>query len=171
MVEYLVKRARGSRVHNVRPVLAKPDSPNLLRPVDLVLNRQYVPPHSESRRVLRGLKASLASGGRVAIVDFKEDAPDGPPPHFRVGADQIAGEMRGPGFEFDAKHDLLPRQHFLVFKVTKRAIQPRDRPPLSGLFTLFPRFVYYFQQEIDANDQRRDERRDWKVVLEVQSDE
>jgi hypothetical protein len=52
-----------------------------------------------------GLKKSVVSGGRMAIVDIKRDAPDGPPPQFRCDADQIVGEMKEAGFELDAKHD------------------------------------------------------------------
>lgn len=115
MVEYLGKRAQGSHVHNVKPVLAKPDSPNLPKPVDLVLIVDTF--HHIPNRVayFKGLQTSLTTGGRVAIVDFKKDAPDGPPPQFRFDADQIVGEMKQAGFELDAKHDFLPRQHFLVF--------------------------------------------------------
>jgi hypothetical protein len=55
-------------------------------------------------------------GGRVAIVDFKKDSPEGPPPQFRFEPDQIIGEMRDAGFRLDARHDFLPRQLFLVFR-------------------------------------------------------
>jgi ubiquinone/menaquinone biosynthesis C-methylase UbiE len=115
MVEYIQKRAQTQHVHNVKSVLAKPDSPNIPRPVDAILvvdTYHHIP---DRIAYFAGLKKSLASGGRLAIVDFRKDAPEGPPPQFRFEADQIVGEMKQAGFELDAKHDFLPRQHFLVF--------------------------------------------------------
>jgi hypothetical protein len=58
----------------------------------------------------------LTAAGRVAIVDFRKDSPEGPPAEFRFEADQIVGEMKQAGYRLDAKHDFLPRQHFLVFR-------------------------------------------------------
>ena len=89
------------------------------RPVDVVLIVDTF--HHIPNRVayFSGVKKSLAAGGRVAIVDFRKDAPDGPPPQFRFDADEIVGEMKQAGFELDAKHDFLPRQHFLVYEVAR----------------------------------------------------
>jgi hypothetical protein len=59
---------------------------------------------------------SLTSGGRVTIIDFRKDSPEGPPPEFRFEPDQIIGEMKQAGYRLDGRHDFLPRQHFLVFR-------------------------------------------------------
>jgi SAM-dependent methyltransferase len=62
------------------------------------------------------LKRSLNAGGRIAIVDYHKNAPDGPPPEFRFDAAQIIDEMQRAGYRLEARHDFLPRQHFLVFR-------------------------------------------------------
>ena len=62
------------------------------------------------------LARSLAPGGRLAIIDFRKDAPDGPPPEFRFEAAQIVEEMTKAGYRLDVDHGFLPRQHFLVFR-------------------------------------------------------
>ena len=64
-----------------------------------------------------GVRKSLRPGGRVAIIDFRKDAPgDGPPAHFRFTPEQISADMDAAGFVLDARHDFLPRQHFLVYR-------------------------------------------------------
>lgn len=35
---------------------------------------------------------------------------------FRFSAEQIEAEMKQAGYTVDARHDFLPRQHFLIFR-------------------------------------------------------
>jgi len=63
------------------------------------------------------LKAKLKPGGRVAIVDFRKDAPQGPPVEFRFTSDQVLAELAQAGFQLQATHDFLPQQLFLVYRV------------------------------------------------------
>ena len=35
---------------------------------------------------------------------------------FRFTPEQITAEMDAAGFTLDARHDFLPRQHFLVYR-------------------------------------------------------
>ena len=116
MVDYLKKRAASEQLKNVVPVLAGAASPNLPGPVDVVLVVDTY--HHIASRVdyFKALKKSLERSGRIAIVDFRKDSPEGPPPEFRFTAEQIGDEMRQAGFVLDTKHDFLPRQHFLVFR-------------------------------------------------------
>jgi ubiquinone/menaquinone biosynthesis C-methylase UbiE len=116
MLEHIRKRAVGERLQNVVTVQASATSPNLPKPVDIVLIVDTYH-HLPSRPTyFRELTKSLAPGGRVAIIDFRKDSPEGPPPEFRFEADQIIGEMKQAGYQLDAIHDFLPRQHFLVFR-------------------------------------------------------
>ena len=54
-------------------------------------------------------------GGRVAIIDFRADSPEGPPKEFRFPPEQCIAEMQHAGFKLAVRHDFLPRQHFLVY--------------------------------------------------------
>jgi cyclopropane fatty-acyl-phospholipid synthase-like methyltransferase len=116
MLEHIRTRAAGDHLKNITTVLAAPDSPRLPQPVNAILIVDTY--HHIPNRVayFRGLKSSLLPDGRIAIVDFRKDAPEGPPPQFRFEPDQIVNEMRQAGFRLDARHDFLPRQLFLVFK-------------------------------------------------------
>ncbi|MBW2499351.1 MAG: SAM-dependent methyltransferase, partial [Deltaproteobacteria bacterium] len=63
-----------------------------------------------------------ASGGRVAIVDFKMgDLPVGPPDSMKVSADDIIEEMQTAGYRLDIDdRDLLPYQVILIFAAPSR---------------------------------------------------
>jgi ubiquinone/menaquinone biosynthesis C-methylase UbiE len=116
MLEFLRKRAQTEQASNVVAVQAAASSPNLPAPVDaiLIVNTYH---HLPARETYFGaLKRALKAGGRVAIVDYRKDAPDGPPPEFRFDATQIIDEMQRAGYRLEARHDFLPRQHFLMFR-------------------------------------------------------
>jgi cyclopropane fatty-acyl-phospholipid synthase-like methyltransferase len=116
MLDYLKQRAQKEKLDNVTAVLAGPTSPNLPEPVDVILvvdTYHHLPDRSS---YFRELRKSLKPGGRIAIVDFREDAPDGPPAHFRFTPQQIQDEMTQAGYELQSSHDFLPRQHFLIFR-------------------------------------------------------
>ena len=116
MVEHIRNRAATAHLTNVMAVVATPHDPKLPTPVDTVIvvdTYHHIPDRTS---YFRDLKRALTPSGRVAIIDFRKDAPEGPPAEFRFDADQIIFEMKQAGFVLDAKYDFLPRQHFLVFR-------------------------------------------------------
>jgi ubiquinone/menaquinone biosynthesis C-methylase UbiE len=117
MVSYLKERAAHERLSNVAAVLAAADTPNLPEKVDLVLIVDTYH-HIGGREVyFRKLAQSLKAGGRVAIIDFKADSPEGPPKEFRFAPEQVQLEMAKAGYTLAARHDFLPWQHFLIFAI------------------------------------------------------
>jgi ubiquinone/menaquinone biosynthesis C-methylase UbiE len=117
MVAHLAERAKGERLSNMTAVLAGADRTNLPERVDVVLVVDTF--HHIPNRVayFTGLKARLKPGARLAIVDFRKDAPQGPPVEFRFTPDQISAELAQAGFRLLAGHDFLPQQVFLVYGV------------------------------------------------------
>jgi cyclopropane fatty-acyl-phospholipid synthase-like methyltransferase len=117
MVEYLKGRAAKEGLKNVTAVQAGADSPNIPAPVDTILVVDTF--HHIANRVeyFRKLRASIKPGGRLAIIDFRKDAPDGPPVEFRFTADQISAELDQAGYRLATSHAFLPRQLFLVYQV------------------------------------------------------
>jgi cyclopropane fatty-acyl-phospholipid synthase-like methyltransferase len=116
MIDYLKQRAAKEQITSVTPVLAAATRPSLPEPVDvaLVVDTYHHLPNRPA--YFRDLKKSLKPGGRVAIIDFRKDAPEGPPVQFRFTPQQIQDEMKQAGYQLEAAHDFLPRQHFLIFK-------------------------------------------------------
>jgi cyclopropane fatty-acyl-phospholipid synthase-like methyltransferase len=115
MVTYLRERAAKEGLSNVVAVEAAADTPNLPEPADLVLIVDTYH-HIGNREVYFGkLRSSLKPGGRVAIVDFRPDSPEGPPKEFRFSPEKFQAEMSKAGYKLAQQYDFLPRQNFLIF--------------------------------------------------------
>jgi ubiquinone/menaquinone biosynthesis C-methylase UbiE len=117
MVQYLKARAANAGLKNVIVVQANADSPNLPAPVDTVLVVDTY--HHIANRVeyFRKLRASFKPSGRLTIIDFRKDAPTGPPPEFRFTEAQITSELMQVGYRLRESYTFLPRQLFLVYQL------------------------------------------------------
>lgn len=120
MVTYLQDRAAREHLSNIVAVQAAADNPNLPEPVDLVLIVDTYHHIGSREAYFRNLEKMLKPGGRVAIIDFKPDSPEGPPREFRFTPNQVKSEMAKAGYSLSARHDFLPRQHFLIFAIAGR---------------------------------------------------
>lgn len=115
MVKYLGERAKREGLKNLKPVAARADDARLPAKVDLVLLVD-VYHHIENReRYFRTLAASIKPGGRVAVIDFRLDSPEGPPREARIAPDKVKAELSAAGYALAAEHGFLTRQYFLVF--------------------------------------------------------
>jgi SAM-dependent methyltransferase len=117
MVDYVRNRASREGLTNVVAVQAEADRTNLPERVDVALVVDTY--HHIPNRVayFTALKTQLKPGGRLAIVDFRQDSPEGPPMEFRFTPEQITAELTTAGFALQAQHDFLPRQMFLIYAV------------------------------------------------------
>jgi SAM-dependent methyltransferase len=115
MVKYLAERAKREKRHNVIAIAGAPDDLKLPEKVDLVLMVDVVHHIDDRAAYFRKLRASLKPGGRVAIIDFRLDSPDGPPKAARIAPERVTAELKAAGYELSAQHGFLPNQYFLVF--------------------------------------------------------
>jgi cyclopropane fatty-acyl-phospholipid synthase-like methyltransferase len=120
MVSYLRDRAIKEGLHNVIAVQAAADTPNLPEPVDVVLIVDTYHHIGEREAYFRKLAKSLKPGGKVAIIDFRPDSKQGPPPEFHFPPEKIKAEMSAAGYKLAAQHDFLPQQQFLIFELAGR---------------------------------------------------
>jgi predicted methyltransferase len=116
MVRYLAERAKREGLRNLRSVAGAPGDPRLPEKADLVLLVD-VYHHVENReQYFRRLRDSLKPAGRVAIVDFRMESPEGPPKAARIAPAQVKAEFARAGYRLDKEHGFLPNQYFLVFR-------------------------------------------------------
>ena len=119
MVKYLGERAKRERRANLVPVQGEAGDPRLPQKVDVALLVD-VYHHIDDRRAYFGkLRGMLKPGGRVAIVDFKLDSPQGPPRAARIAPEAVVAEMKEAGYALARTHAFLSYQYYLVF--TSRA--------------------------------------------------
>lgn len=116
MVRYLAERAGRENFGNIASVQGAPDDPRLPEKVDLVILVDAYHHIDDRERYFRRLRDWLKPGGRIAIIDFRPDSPQGPPKSARIAADRVKAELKSAGYSLAEEHTFLPYQYFLVFE-------------------------------------------------------
>ena len=116
MVRYLGERAQHDHLTNLVPVQARADTPNLPEPVDIALIVDTYHHIGNRPEYFSRLKSSLRPDGRLVIVDFKADSPNGPPPQFRLSPETVTQELNAAGYTLVEALNFLPRQYCLIFE-------------------------------------------------------
>ena len=116
MVKYLAERAKREKRDNVVAIAGAPDDPKLPEKADLILMVDVFHHIDDRARYFRKLRASLKPGGRIAVIDFRQDSPEGPPKAARIAPERVIAELKGAGYSLAKQHRFLPKQYFLVFQ-------------------------------------------------------
>lgn len=119
MVKYLAERVKREKLGNVTAIAAAPDDPRLPEKADLIIMVDVFHHIADRGRYLKKLKGSLKPDGRIAIIDFRMDSPDGPPKSARLAPGRVKTELNGAGYALVQEHTFLPNQYFLVFGLDK----------------------------------------------------
>ncbi len=119
MVKYLSERAKREGLANMKAIAGAADDPRLPAKVDLVLLVDVYHHIEERERYFRNLRSALRSGGRIAVIDFRLDSPEGPPKEARIAPERVKAELAKAGYEFMAEHHFLTRQYFLIFRLQR----------------------------------------------------
>ena len=116
MVKYLAERVKREKRDNVVAIAGAPDDARLPEKADLILMVDVFHHIEDRASYFRKLRASLKPGGRVAIIDFRIDSPEGPPKAARIAPGRVIAELKGAGYTLAREHRFLPNQYFLVFR-------------------------------------------------------
>ena len=119
MVKYLTERATREGLANLVSLAGTPDDARLPAKVDLILMVDVYHHIAEREKYFRKLQGSLKAGGRIAVIDFREEATMGPPKRERVSPERVRSELAQAGYALAEEHAFLPNQYFLVFRPAK----------------------------------------------------
>ena len=120
MLDYIDARLEGEGLENVRLMLVDPDDPQLPKgKVDTILmidTWHYIRDPEYAKK----LRAGLAPGGRVVIIDYRprpwEERPWGPPPQQQTPREEVDAHFAEAGLEPAASYDFLPEQYFVIYR-------------------------------------------------------
>jgi len=118
MLDILRRNMAERKIANVTPVLGAVDDPKLPRnAVDVVLLVDVYHEFSEPQAMLRHIRESLRTGGRLVLVEYRGEDPSVPiRPEHKMTVQQVKAELEPEGFRLDRVSEVLPRQHVLIFK-------------------------------------------------------
>jgi SAM-dependent methyltransferase len=118
MVDYVRARATSEGYRQVVPVLAATDDPRLPEAVDLVFTCNTYHHLPDPPAYFARLRQRLRPGGRVAVVEYRGSHGILPRLFGHATDDEvIERDLATAGYRLLHEHDVLPRQHFLVFTV------------------------------------------------------
>jgi SAM-dependent methyltransferase len=115
MVEFLERRVREQKLANVEPRLVSPHDPELapgsVSRILIVNTWHHI---GERPSYAKRLAAALDAEGEVWIVDFTLDADQGPPPEYRIPAEQVVRELEQGGLRAQVVDpEPLPKQYIV----------------------------------------------------------
>jgi len=119
MVKYLSERAKREGLNNITAVTGAPDDPRLPEKADLIILVDVYHHVGDRERYFRQLQKSLKPGGRLAVIDYRMDSPEGPPKSARIAPERVKAELKQAGYALAQEHTFLPNQYFLVFQPAK----------------------------------------------------
>lgn len=119
MLALLAARAKKRGIDNLVQVVGTVDDPKLPNDsCDLVLMVDVYHELSHPVRIMEKVRASLRTGGRVVLVEFRAEDPLVPiKPEHTMSKAQIVREMAVHGFALAESFDELPWQHAMAFVV------------------------------------------------------
>ena len=117
MIRHIHRKTMSESISNVEPRIAKSDEPGVPRNANLIFICDVLHHVSNRSAWLKKLYSQMASGARVAIIEFKSGKlPEGPPESIKIAKADLIDLVRGSGFNLkDDRARLLPYQEFLVF--------------------------------------------------------
>lgn len=117
MLDYMNKRLTEKGIENVTLVLGAMDDPNLPpNSLDVAILLSTYHEIAQPIDFIKKIKRALRPQGRLAILEFSDESPIGPPIQVRLPEELVIHEAQKAGFTLSQRHTfLMPYQYFLIF--------------------------------------------------------
>jgi SAM-dependent methyltransferase len=119
MLELMKEYLERDGITNVRQILGDENDPKLpAETFDWILLVDVYHEFQEPEPMLAAIRAALKPGGRVALVEYREEGSSAAhiKREHRMSKKQILAEWVPAGFELDRVVDDLPVQHLFIFR-------------------------------------------------------
>ncbi|MFB6271406.1 MAG: class I SAM-dependent methyltransferase [Salinibacter sp.] len=118
MLDIVRSKIEKQDIDNVTPVRGTITDPKLpTDSVDAALMVDAYHEFSHPREMMLNLKDALVPGGRVYLVEYRKEDPSIPIKRLhKMTEAQARKEMEAVGLEWVATEEMLPRQHFMIFR-------------------------------------------------------
>jgi predicted methyltransferase len=101
---------------NILRMMAVVAVANLPEPVDVAIVVDTYHHIGNRAPYFAKLKSSLRPAGRLVVIDFKADSPNGPPVRHRISPERVTQELNAAGYALVDTLQFLPRQYCLIFE-------------------------------------------------------
>ena len=111
------KNMLSKNIQNVKYIINTPKDVKLPKnTIDMILLVDVYHELEFPYEVLKGMKNSLKSDGRIVLLEYRAEDPNVPiKPLHKMSVNQISKEMNFVGMKLSNNIQELPRQHMLVF--------------------------------------------------------
>jgi SAM-dependent methyltransferase len=118
MLDQLRHNMAERKLANYEAVLGAEDDPRLpAGRIDLALLVDVYHEFSQPQNMLRKIRASLAPGGCMVLLEYRKEDPQVPIlPAHKMSVTEVKAEIEPEGFKLEKTLENLPRQHILIFR-------------------------------------------------------
>lgn len=131
MVRHLSERAKREGLANLAALKGEPADARIPVPADLIIMVDVFHHVDDRVRYFAKLRESLKAGGRVAIIDFRMNSPDGPPRAARIAPEQVKALLARAGYTLVGGHGFVAA---LVLSGVRRQRRMRAFRTKQGAF-------------------------------------
>jgi ubiquinone/menaquinone biosynthesis C-methylase UbiE len=121
MIEKLTARVKSANLQNVIPVLSTTDDPRLPEgSIDLILMVDVYHELAAPQRTLQQLKRTLKPSGRLVLLEYRKEDPSIPiREEHKMTVAEAKAELEAEGYQLESANESLPRQHILIFTISR----------------------------------------------------
>ena len=117
-LESVRSRARAKNLNNITLIWADLELPGASKidetSIDLVLVTNILFQSENKKNILQEARHILKPKGKLAVIEWKEDTPLGPPRNFRIAKSALLNMIRNMEFSLEKEIDLGPTHYGLI---------------------------------------------------------